>query len=857
MWKLLVLASFVFPGSLMALPQGDRAKPDRPNVVLIVSDDQAFGDFGFMGHEVIQTPRLDRLAAQSAVFTRGYVPTALCRPSLATLVTGLYPHVHGVTGNDPRPGVDRRRIVDRFARSKHLMELLGERGYRSLQTGKWWEANPKEFGFTEGMTHGDPKRGGRHGDKGLAIGRKTMKPIFDFIDAGGDQPFFLWYAPFLPHSPHNPPKRLLDKYQKPGRSKFVARYYAMCEWFDETCGQLLDHLDKRGLSDNTLVVFVVDNGWIQKPNSGGFAKRSKRSPNEGGVRTPIMVRWPGRVKPGFRDPPVSSIDIMPTILTACGIEVPRELPGTDLIAVAQGRKPAPDAVFGEAFTHDIVDLSDPRKSLLWRWVVSGRWKLLVPARGTARPELYDVVADPHETNNVVATEPDVAARLGKQLESWWPVARKSTPPNIVLLVTDDQRNDMLGCAGHPILRTPAIDSLAAEGTRFTNAFVTTSICAASRASILTGLHRSTHGYTFRTGPLARRYWEQSYPRLLRSAGWRTGFVGKLGVNMPKAGPRRMFDFFRPKSPPYLKRRKQGEPRHLTELTADDAIAFLRSTTRDQPFCLSVSFNAPHAEDSNPAQYIWPKAVDGMYADADIAAPPLADAEFFQKQPAFLRESLGRVRWRWRFDTPEKRTAMTRGYYRMITGVDGAVGRILAELDKLDLTRNTVVIFTSDNGYFLGERGFAGKWLMYEPSIRVPLVIRDPRSPVDARGRLDERMVLNIDIPETILDIAEVPIPSRMQGRSLVVRSGDPAWRTDFFYEHLFEHPRIPKSIGVRGRRWKYVRYFEQQPVYEELYDLENDPLETEKGVHDPKAAGVLERLRKRCDELRDRYAAAH
>ena len=246
--------------------------------------------------------------------------------------------------------------------------------------------------------------------------------------------------------------------------------------------------------------------------------------------------------------------------------------------------------------------------------------------------------------------------------------------------------------------------------RFTNAFVTTSICAASRASILTSLHERSHGFTFGTPPLARARTEHSYPRLLRAAGYRTGFVGKFGVRTEKGATGSMFDVFRPRNRnPYFKEQPDGTRRHVTNILGDDAIEFLRGGD-GRPFCLSVSFHAPHAEDGDPRQYLWPEAENGLYEEAELPMPVNADAAFFEQQPGFLQASLNRVRWGWRFDSEDKRRRMTRGYYRMISGVDRVVGRILDELRRLRLNSETVVIFTSDNGYFLGERGFAGKWL---------------------------------------------------------------------------------------------------------------------------------------------------
>ena len=424
-----------------------------PNVLYIISDDQAWTDFGFMGHPVIETPHLDQLAAQSARFPRGYVPTALCRPSLMTLITGLYAHQHGVTGNDPTPArfaqpkrsnpeylAECNELISKIDDLPTLPKLLADRGYVSFQSGKWWEGNYRRGGFTDGMTHGDPKRGGRHGDEGLKIGREGLKPVFDFIESAGDKPFLVWYAPFLPHSPHNPPQRLLEKYVKPDRPIQLARYYAMCEWFDETCGELLDYLDDHGKSDNTLVVFVTDNGWIQRtPQTDapadwkqGFAPRSKQTPYEGGVRTPILLRWPGQIRPRTMQQPTSSIDLVPTILAACGADVPATLPGQNLLDVCRNQLPAREAIFGEAFAHDIADIHAPTKSLLNTWCIEGRWKLLLHADGQVnryrnvhgsrplQPQLYDLLADPHETINRAEMYPEQVKRLQERIEQWWP-----------------------------------------------------------------------------------------------------------------------------------------------------------------------------------------------------------------------------------------------------------------------------------------------------------------------------------------------------------------------------------------------------------------------------------------------------
>jgi uncharacterized sulfatase len=404
--------------ALLAAP----AAAAPPNVVMIVSDDQGWTDFGFMGHREIRTPHLDRLAAESAVFTRGYVPTSLCRASLATLITGLYPHQHKITSNDPPKGTDRAMMLRHVQAVPTVPRLLSEEGYRSLQTGKWWEGSYRLGGFTHGMTHGDPrgKPAGRHGDAGLRIGREGLKPIFDFIEERGDRPFFVWYAPMMPHSPHNPPGRLLKRYERPDRTPFVARYYAMCEWFDETCGELLAYLDKNKLADNTLVLFVTDNGWIQSPDSAAFAPKSKRSPYDGGLRTPILLRWPGKIKPRRDEATlVMSLDLVPTLLRACGVTPTKDMPGIDLVEVAAGKPSPRKAIFGAVFTHDAVEIDRPAANVQYRWCIEDQWKLVLPHGPKARPELYDLAADALETKNLAADHADKVDGLTRQIDGWW------------------------------------------------------------------------------------------------------------------------------------------------------------------------------------------------------------------------------------------------------------------------------------------------------------------------------------------------------------------------------------------------------------------------------------------------------
>ena len=273
------------------------------------------------------------------------------------------------------------------------------------------------------MTHGDTSRSGRHGDDGLAIGRQGLAPIKDFIALAKreNKPFFVWYAPMLPHTPHNPPSRLLDKYRDKTPHLPIAKYWAMCEWFDETIGELLAHLDDEKLADNTLVAYVTDNGWINRTDQSAYAERSKRSQYDGGLRTPIMIRWPGKVAPRIdREHLASSIDLAPTILAACGVRPAPEMIGINLLE--EGAAASRDAIFGGIFEHDIVHMTRAADSLRYRWIVSDRWKLIVPNRKrleSARPELYDIMADPGETTNLAAEQADVVGKLSGRLDAWW------------------------------------------------------------------------------------------------------------------------------------------------------------------------------------------------------------------------------------------------------------------------------------------------------------------------------------------------------------------------------------------------------------------------------------------------------
>ena len=416
----------------------------KPNVVIIISDDQAWTDYGFMGHPKIKTPNLDKLASQSLLFERGYVAAPLCRPSLASMLTGLYPFQHGVTGNDV-DGSNRRAELDiplrkQFYNHQNFVRALTDDGYLAHQSGKWWEGSWKDGGFTHGMTHGDPKRGGRHGDEGLKIGRQSMQPIKNFIDLAlsKEKPFLVWYAPFLPHTPHNPPPKLLENYESIKLSREEAKYFAMCEWFDSTCGELINYLDRKNIRENTLVIYVCDNGWAaastnkKDPNQRlwkRYAQRSKSSPFEKGIRTPIMLSWPGTITPKRSQDLAHSIDLFPTIAAVSQIKPSLDLPGINLLD-SQKRKDR-KRIFGASYSVYNMTPGNSNGTLQYQWCIEGDWKLLLRYNGLDTTHykqlhvwdkepvrLYNLKLDPYEKNEVSNENLEVIKRIKNEIHKW-------------------------------------------------------------------------------------------------------------------------------------------------------------------------------------------------------------------------------------------------------------------------------------------------------------------------------------------------------------------------------------------------------------------------------------------------------
>jgi arylsulfatase A-like enzyme len=465
-------------------------------------------------------------------------------------------------------------------------------------------------------------------------------------------------------------------------------------------------------------------------------------------------------------------------------------------------------------------------------------------------------------------------------------------PNIVFVLADDMRSDAMSCAGNPLLKTPNLDRLATEGMLFNNAFVTTSICAVSRASILTGQYARRHGVNDFQKPISDL--KATYPGILRASGYHTGFIGKWGVAALNreylqrsaeafdfwAGDMDQSAYWHERTCNYITNNGTGDrvnffcscpsanrpsggvvgdkpdpalkdPVHAeTEFIPAKIRSFLDQRATDKPFCLSVSLKSPHAP--------WGGYARRFAQDFEGLAVPRAASvsmDEARRQPKFLQETLESDRGlrlvQCADDLDGERNQWLRQYYRLIQGLDFCMGELLQELDRRGLASNTVVIFTSDNGHFFGEHGFFGKWLMHEESIRVPMIVYDPRVAAAQRGQTCGEMVLNIDVAPTILEAAGLPVPPAMQGQSLLPLLRDPAqpFRDSFFYEHLYGHgPKPPthieRSEGVRTRDWKYTLYVDQAgPEREELYDMRDDPLEMKNLARDPERQDLLQQLR--------------
>jgi arylsulfatase A-like enzyme len=416
-----------------------------------------------------------------------------------------------------------------------------------------------------------------------------------------------------------------------------------------------------------------------------------------------------------------------------------------------------------------------------------------------------------------------------------PQKKASRRPNVIVMLADDMRWDLMGAVGHRIIQTPHLDRLAASGTLYDNAFITTSVCPTSRASIMLGQMAHTHGIWDFNTPLSDEQWAQTYFQQLKEDGYRTGYIGKWGVgDIPNPNRFDTFDGFQNLGH-YISPENKG--RHLTALHGDNAVQFVNETPQDQPYCMTVSFWAPHSQNDQADDEVpFDVELAHLYAQQDIPLPPQYSPLFADGLPKFMDEHWSRTMFGRRHTDSEKNQRFVKGYYRLITGMDRAIGRIVDAVTKRGDLDNTLIVFLSDNGFMLGEHGLTGKWLMYEESIRIPMIVKYPND-ATARG-VRSYPALNIDVAPTILNACSITPPEGTQGTALQdFENGHATPRTHFTYEYKLD-PFF--CLGIRDEHWKLAWYAKADKSL--LFDLLNDPFEERDLFDDETAAPARNRL---------------
>jgi arylsulfatase A-like enzyme len=415
-------------------------------------------------------------------------------------------------------------------------------------------------------------------------------------------------------------------------------------------------------------------------------------------------------------------------------------------------------------------------------------------------------------------------------------------PNIIFILIDDQRWDAMGCAGHPFFKSPNMDRVAREGVLFSNAFVTTSLCAPSRSSFLTGRYAGCTGVTnnlYQKGRLPGTFLEY-----LHAAGYDTAFIGKWHIDPIRVPDPRGVDHlvtfknqgFYYDCPIYVHGEKINEERYITDALTEYALEFL-ARPRSKPFCLYLSHKAVHSPMKPPASY------EGLYRDAEVKLPPEYLKEPEHKYNLMHTAVMG-------MEEPEDIVKIIRSYYETLAAVDESLGSILEFLDDKGLADNTIVVYAGDNGFFWGEHGLVDKRYAYEESIRIPFLARWPEG-LKNPGRKIEDMVLNIDLAPTLLDVAGAPVPPSMQGRSFkpLLSGKDISTRDSFLYQYFLDSPwPVPPIRAVRTADWKYIHY-RFSKMQDELFHLKEDPRERNNLVNDPAAYQMKQRLNKELKRL--------
>lgn len=427
-------------------------------------------------------------------------------------------------------------------------------------------------------------------------------------------------------------------------------------------------------------------------------------------------------------------------------------------------------------------------------------------------------------------------------------------PNIIYLMADDQNVGSLGCYGNPEVSTPNMDKIGEKGILFTKHYNTTAICMASRATVFTGMYEYKTGTNFEHGDMKSEVWKKSYPMLLREAGYLTAFAGKFGMEVEGIGLcENDFDFWGggPGQTSYETKKNRSMAKYAKDFPhstlsygafGQDVIR--EAVKKDKPFCLSISFKAPHRPVTPDPKF------DKVYAGKTFTKPANYGREAGEHMPEQSKQGRQYKRFHeWKYSTDYD--GVMAKYYQLIYAVDVAVGMIMEELEAQGIADNTVIIYTSDNGFICGAHGYGSKVLPMEESSRAPLMIYDPRSKVAGKKLQCAALTGNIDFAPTILELAGVQIPENMDGESLVPLLKNP--KKDIHKQIAFINAwgAVPtQSLTCITKNWKYTYWWygndEMKPA-EELYNLANDPLEMKNLANDPASSDNLVDMRAKYD----------
>jgi arylsulfatase A-like enzyme len=878
------------------------AASKRPNILFVLIDDMGYRDLSCFGGNRLKTPEIDRLASEGLRFTQFYVSSPICSSSRVAVTTGQYPNRWAITTYLASHAENRRRrnadwlSVDAPTSARSLAQS----GYYTAHVGKWHMGGQRdvgnaplitEYGFASSLTnfeglgkrllpifekhtngkefiHGPTQMSAKLGGPIKWVERHKVSE--HYVDRAireiefaqrSNQPFYINLWPDDVHSPVQASSEMR------GDGSPEAHYLGVLKELDRQLGRIFNYIRSQPkLRDNTLIVLASDNGHEPGLGSSGSLRGSKGSLYEGGIRSPLIVWGPGRIAPASQ--PRSSndrtvivgMDLPPSLLAIAGVVPPEgvEFDGLDMSAALLGK-----SVQRRTTPVMWVRPPDRRGPVGARWpdlaIRDGTWKLLVQRDGSAA-ELYDIVRDPNEENNLASFHSDVARRLSEELLAWdrsiskkaanrpastaQPAATTSVmaarPPDMVLFIADDLTWHDIGPYGGSDVRTPHLNRLARESLKFDQAFSASPTCTPSRSSMYTGL------YPIRNGAHANhsfvREGTPSLPVYLKSLGYRCVLAGKTHI-----GPRRLFAF------EYLKESNVMPPGKTGVLWMDLGVPaidkLLASHDRRQPLCLIVAAHSPHMN--------WPEN-DG-YDAAQIKLPPYL------------------------LDTLETRNALAK-YYTDVTKLDKEVGQVRESLARHGFA-DALFMFIADQG---AQWPFA-KWNLYDAGIRVPMLVHWPGK---ANARTTHAMVSLIDLLPTMIEAAGGVPPADIDGKSFLnvltktsevhrkeiyaAHTGDKSMnqapmrcvRTERFKYIQNLAPKIKytthinkgEDVDIYWNSWvtlarsdagaaKVVERYEHRPA-EELYDIVADPFEMKNLSSDPAHADELSQLREKVNAWR-------